>query len=189
MKPTIVIIHGAYGSPKENWFPWLRAELEGRGFKVMAPKFPTPEGQNLESWLQVMESAVGRREEKIIIVGHSIGCAFALQYIARTENRIIGAVLVAGFAGKLGKKIFDSLNESFLKGFDWSKIREKCPRFFVYHSDNDPYVPLGFGEELAGNLGAKLSVVRGAGHFNRESGYHEFKLLLDDLLNFLGDGR
>jgi len=189
LKPTIAIIHGACGNPEENWFPWLKAKLEKRGFRVIAPKFPTPEGQNLGNWIAEMNAAIPNSGNELILIGHSIGCAFALQYIARTENRIRGAFLVAGFGGKIGKKIFDSVNASFLGSFDWKKIREKCPKFFVYHADNDPYVPLSFGEGLAKSLGAELRIVKGAGHFNAQAGYDKFELLLKDILEFAGESK
>ncbi|MDP3988435.1 MAG: hypothetical protein Q8P80_04820 [Candidatus Levybacteria bacterium] len=53
---TFVIFHGAYGNPEENWFPQLKEELEALGQKVVVPKFPTPQNQNLESWMKVFES-------------------------------------------------------------------------------------------------------------------------------------
>ncbi|GAG44616.1 unnamed protein product, partial [marine sediment metagenome] len=34
---TTLIIHGTYGHPKENWFPWLKEELEILGEKVYVP--------------------------------------------------------------------------------------------------------------------------------------------------------
>ena len=36
----VVIIHGANGSPEENWFPWLKKELETKGIEVIIPQFP-----------------------------------------------------------------------------------------------------------------------------------------------------
>ena len=47
------IIHGAYGDPEENWFPWLKTKLEGLGHQVFVPKFPTPENQTLNNWFNV----------------------------------------------------------------------------------------------------------------------------------------
>ena len=50
---NVFIIHGAYGSPDENWIPWLKKELDKPGCEVYAPKFPTPENHNLDSWSKV----------------------------------------------------------------------------------------------------------------------------------------
>ncbi len=55
----------------------------------------------------------------------------------------------------------------------------------VFHSDNDPYVPLKKAEELAKNLGVKVSLVKNAGHFNEDAGYTKFELLLEKIKTVL----
>ena len=47
------IIHGSYGNPNENWFPWLKKELEKEGCIVFIPEFPTPENQSLKNWMEI----------------------------------------------------------------------------------------------------------------------------------------
>ncbi len=39
----VFIVHGWDGYPTEGWFPWLKAELEKRGFTVAVPAMPHPE--------------------------------------------------------------------------------------------------------------------------------------------------
>lgn len=74
-----------------------------------------------------------------------------------------------------------SMMKSFtMREFDFGKIKSNCGRFTVFHSDNDPYVPLKKGEELAGLLGVEVTLVKGAGHF----GGREFKQLLELFNNF-----
>ncbi len=44
MKSNYIIVHGSFGSPFVNWFPWLRNELENRNLEVYTPDFPTGGG-------------------------------------------------------------------------------------------------------------------------------------------------
>lgn len=177
---NVFIIHGTYGDPEENWFPWLKEELEKLDCKVFVPKFPTPENQSLENWLNVFEDYERYLDESAIVVGHSLGPAFLLNLL---EKRFVkAAFFVSGFIGLLNNEEFDELNKTFTdKEFDWNKIKENCKEFFVFHSDNDPYVPLEKAEELAKNLGVELNIIKGAGHFNKDSGYIKFELLLEEI--------
>ncbi len=177
---NVFIIHGTGGSPEINWFPWLKKELENLGCKVFVPKFPTPENQSLESWLEVFEKYRKYLDENSIVVGHSLGPAFLLSVIENLDKPIKASFFVSGFIGFLNNPDFDGLNKTFVdKRFDWNKIRKNCKRFYVINSDNDPYVPLEKGKHIAEKLGAELVVLKNAGHISQESGYTKFGLLLE----------
>lgn len=177
---NVFIIHGAYGNPDENWFPWLKSKLEELACKVIMPKFPTPDNQTLDSWMSVFSDYEQFIDEDSIMVGHSLGPAFILSVIEKLDKPIGSAFLVSGFLGLLNNEEFDSINKTFVeREFNWEKIRGNCRKFFVLNSDNDPYVPLERGKQLADNLGSELIVVKNAGHINAGSGYKEFDLLLD----------
>jgi hypothetical protein len=178
----VVIIHGTMGSPEGNWFPWLRDELISFGADVSLPRFPTPEDQNLESWLKVFTDTVGDLQQHHILVGHSIGAAFALRALERAKGPIRGAFFVAGFSEQLGNPEFDPYNKTFLESpFKWEHIRAHARQFKVYNSDNDPYVPLSFGESLAHKLLVDLTIIKGGGHLNRSYGFLKFERLFSDL--------
>ena len=64
-------------------------------------------------------------------------------------------------------------------------IRKGARDFVVFHSDNDPYVGLENGLELARQLGVELSFIQNAGHFNKKAGYTKFEKLLDMVVKIL----
>ena len=176
------IIHGAFGNPQENWFPWLKAQLMKENNKVFVPEFPTPEGQCLESWMKRFEDFEKELNEDCTIIGHSIGCAFILNLLENSPKQIKAAFLVAGFTGKLDNTKVDKINSTIAeREFDWEKIRKNCKRFVVFQSDNDPFVPLQKGKELAEKLGAEFILIKKAGHFNKKSGFTQFKRLFEEI--------
>lgn len=179
----VFLIHGSFGNPKENWFPWLKRQLEDRGYQVMAPKFPTPKGQSLKSWRKVFLEFEEQLDGDTIFVAHSLGPAFVLDILERSSIQVKACFFVSGFLGSLGLSEFDKLNESFTqRKFTFGKIRMNCKKFVLFHSDNDPYVSLEKAEELRVWLGCELNALSGAGHFNKASGYLEFKELLTRIL-------
>jgi len=179
---NIFIIHGAYGNPEENWFPWLKSELEKLDCRVFVPKFPTPENQSLENWFKVFENYKQELNENSIVVGHSLGPAFLLNILEELDKPIKAALFVSGFLDLLGNPDFDNINKSFIeKSFDWQKIRQNCLKFFVFHSDNDPYVPKEQAEKFAKKLCVDVILVKNASHFNEKAGYFKFDLILEKI--------
>jgi hypothetical protein len=181
-RPTVIIIHGTGGHPDRNWFPWLKQQVLVLGYDASIPAFPTPEGQSLPTWKTAFREQIGSLASNMILVGHSIGAGFALNLLEDASQPVIATYLVAGFLGRLGIPEFDVLNESFVcRDFDWQKILTNIGHSHIFHSDNDPYVPLSKGEDLAKKLKIKATLVPGAQHINEEAGYLTFPLILAEL--------
>lgn len=178
---TIVfLIHGAYGNPKENWFPWLKEALEADGHYIIAPTFPTPEGQNLDNWQKIFIRFERHLPESAILIGHSIGPALILKTLER--NIAKAAFLIAPVSTLLEIKEIDKINKTFIEnGFDFEKIKNNCKNFFVYGSDDDPYVPLDSEKTLAKDLDARFSIVKNGKHLNSDAGFTKFPQLLKDI--------
>lgn len=176
---NVLILHGIYGHPAENWLPWLKEKLEEKGIDVNIPNLPTHEPLLPEHWWD----ALGNDEEKIsnetIIVAHSLGVAFALKIIER--HPVKAAYFVAPAWGKTGNKFDPIMSAVADQHFDWSTIKKNCSHFVIFHSDNDPYLKLERAETLAKNLDAEMIVIPHAGHFNEAAGYMQFDELLDKI--------
>jgi predicted alpha/beta hydrolase family esterase len=182
-----ILIHGAYGSPDENWFPWLAKNLKDRGVNVVVPVFPTPKDQNPTSWLAAFEVQGCSLDHNTVLVGHSLGVAFIFRLLERSTEPVRGTFLVSAFLGALGLPDFDPINAPFFEApFDWQKIRGNAGIVRVYNGDNDPYVPLQKGYEIARNLGTDLTIIENGGHINKSAGYDKFERLLNELSDLIG---
>ncbi|MCF7847029.1 MAG: alpha/beta hydrolase [Candidatus Gracilibacteria bacterium] len=175
---TIFLVHGVEGSPEENWFPWLRKELESQGHTVIVPQFPTPKNQTLAAWREVLSRYEKDISRETLFVAHSLGVPFVLHALERYPAR--AAFLVAGFVRPLDIELARG-TEDFLAPFDWETIRSHCEEFFCFHSDDDPYVPPAKAREVAQKLGTASTLVPGAGHFHLKSGYDSFPRLLQKM--------
>lgn len=180
------IVHGIDGYPEENWFPWLKKELESLGVHTYVPRFPNSDKPKLNEWLEHFNEYEKYIDNNSILIGHSLGVSFILNFLEKNNKKIKAAFFVGGSIGKLNNPNFDNRNKTFTqKEFDWKKIKENCSEFFIYNSDDDPYVPLEKGKELSKYLNSKLISVKGAGHFNTKAGYTEFPLLLKDIKSIM----
>lgn len=173
------ILHGTEGYPEENWFPWLKEELEKQNFHVIVPQFPTPKEQTPETWFQVFEKYKEFLNPETIIFGHSLGSTFLLRILEKYDIQIKISVFIATPIGILPIKNIKTDKPFLEKPFDWQKIKQNAVKFFVFHSDNDPFVSLENGKQLAKHLGVNLTFIPSAGHFNESAGYLRFNELLE----------
>jgi len=183
------IIHGIEGHPEENWFPWLKEELDRLNINTLVPHFPNSNNPRLNEWLDFFKKYENNIDENSILIGHSLGVSFILNFLEKNNKKIKAAFFIGGSTGKLNNPVFDDRNYTFTqKDFDFEKIKNNCKKFFIYSSDNDPCVPLEKGKELTENLDSELIIVNNAGHFNAEAGYTEFPLLLEDIKKVVKNG-
>jgi hypothetical protein len=177
------IFHGTEGHPQENWFPWLKQELEKEGYEVIVPQFPSPSivPAEIDKWFEVLKDYEHQINEDTIIIGHSLGGVFTLRVLEKLKHKIKAAFFVGTPIGVGSILNYDRDNSFSGFSFDWNTIINKAEHFVVFQSDDDPYVSLENGEELSKNLNTNLSFVSNAGHFNEKAGYTKFDLLLEKL--------
>ena len=98
MQKRVFIIHGWEGTPDSNWFPWLKNELEKKGFAVAAPQMPNAVCPKMGEWLAYLQKIVGKPDENTFFVGHSLGSIAILRYFESLpdQEKAGGAILRAG---------------------------------------------------------------------------------------------
>lgn len=161
----VFIIHGYKSRPNDCWFPWLKKELTRKGFRVNALKMPSPDRPAMREWVSVLKKAVGRPDEHVYLVGHSLGGTAILRYLEtlRAGQKIGGAVLVAGRILRMPRS--KRAAGFFRKPFNWEKIRRGGRKFIGIYSADDHVVPLQNGLFLKKKLGAKLIIEKNKKHF------------------------
>lgn len=176
-----LIVHGTGGNPNENWFPWLKKELENQNHQVLIPQFPLNENQNLDNWLNEFEKHKDFIDRDTILIGHSLGPAFILTILEKLDVKVKASILVSSFLGLLDNEYFDNLNKTFVtKEFDWNKIRDSSEHFYMISSDSDPYIPIENPKKnIASHLDVEVLNIKDGGHLNLDAGFERFDFLLD----------
>lgn len=180
---NVIIIHGAYGYPEENWFGWLKNELSHINIPCIVPAMPTPDNQSLSAWLNLFKNEYAHHiNQNTILIGHSLGAAFLLRWLEYQKTSVDHTLLVGAFIGDLGIQKFDNINKTFFSSpFIWQNIKKSSRQFYCYHGNDDPYVPQHHFSLIAKNLNAKKIIISQGGHLNAAAGYTAFPLLLTHL--------
>lgn len=185
MRKRAFIIHGWEGHPGEGWLSWLRAELAKRGLEVHVPAMPETSKPKIEVWVPFLSKLVGKPDENTYFVGHSIGCQTILRYFESIDEKVGGAILVAGWVHlvNLEDETAEEIAQSWLETpMDWQKIKNKTTNFVAFFSDNDEWVPITDAEIFKEKLGAKIIIEKGQGHFTEDDKVYEIPTVLEELL-------
>jgi len=180
----VIIIHCWDGYPNYCWYPNTKKELENKGYEVIIPEMPETNLPKFNDWLSELQKVAGKPNEDLYLIGHSLGCITILRYLEglKKDEKIGGAILVAGFTDNLGYKEIKSFFETPI---DFEKIKNHCSNFVAIHSDNDPYVSLKEGDIFEKELGAKLIVKHNMGHFSGAIGKKDSCTQLPDVAESL----
>jgi len=176
----VFIVHGWEGHPEEAWFPWLKKELEQKGYKVEVPAMPNTDEPEINAWVSHLAELVGEPDEETYFVGHSIGCQTILRYL-QGKSKVGGIFLVACWVHLTEKAVEEEGAAEIAKPWleepiAWDTI--KTNKVVAIFSDDDPFVPVEDAKIFEEKLGAKIIVVNGKGHINGTSKVFELPEVL-----------
>ncbi|PIZ61954.1 hypothetical protein COY17_03310 [Candidatus Saccharibacteria bacterium CG_4_10_14_0_2_um_filter_52_9] len=178
-----VILHGTGGSPQSNWLPWLKADLENRGYKVWVPELPNNQTPNRQVYNDFLFNS-GWDFADNLVVGHSSGAVSVLNLIEDQRcPPIKTGVLIGAWSGTKGTDLDkDQFSALFPpEGFNFELIKQKAAQLLFLHGDNDPLCPLEQAKWLAAQTASEIIIVPGASHFRRDDGFTELPQLTEAL--------
>ncbi len=189
MVKRVFSIHGWGGSPDTDWHPWLKQELDKKGFKVEVPAMPEPLNPKISSWVSTLKKAVGKSDKDTYLIGHSIGCQTVLRYIEQMDKneRVGGVILVAGWL----HLTVDTWDENYTEEIaapwlntpiDFDKIKQHTTQIVDFYSEDDPYVPVSDSVLFKERLNAKVISVGNKGHVSKEDGVKEVPFVVGELM-------
>lgn len=161
-----IILHGTEGSSHDNWFPWLKDQLESHGYHTWVPDLPRADAPSVERYnAYILDHVPFEIGEETILVGHSSGAVAILGLLQALSQDIVvrASYLVGAFKDDLG---WDQLKELFSHPFEFEEIKTRSSLWYFLHSDNDPYCPLEHAEYLHQQIGGDLIVLPGQKHFS-----------------------
>ena len=82
----VILVHGWGFNPTMNWYPWLKKELEKKGFEVIIPAMPNTNEPDINSWVFKLREFVGRDDGELILIGHSIGCQTIMRFLEKEDR-------------------------------------------------------------------------------------------------------
>lgn len=179
-----VILHGYKSDATENFYPWLKLELERRGFKVQAPTMPMEDQDHPQKRLDYVLKNV-TFDQNTVIIGHSLGSVIAMKVVEQLNHPVAGLITVAGFAEPKFKDKERAFAANYDWQFDWQKIQDNTTFVEILHDLNDHIVPLEqariLTDKLKGNL---VEVTAKKSHFGHEQEPEVLKYALADITVF-----
>ncbi len=181
-----IIVHGWDFNPNMNWYPWLKEELEKKGYRVIVPSMPETSEPKIKNWISHLKKTIGKLDENTLLIGHSMGCQTIMRYLEGSDyDKKVNVIFVAGWfkLNNLEGEEVESIAKPWLDTpINFNKIKSKINSIIVLLSSNEPYNCLKEnGKTFKEKLGAKVLTLKNKGHFTEEDNIKK----LPEILQFI----
>lgn len=172
-----IILHGSGSTPNDVWYPWLKQELQEKGYKVSAPILTADDPAPLSVWLPL--ALKENYDAETVLVGHSSGAPLILSVLENLNVKVKQAIIVAGFITPLA--VDKGHNPILQETYNWDKIKNHVQDLIFINSDNDPWgCDDKQGKAMHQKLGGTL-IINHEGHMGSDTfkqPYKQFPFLL-----------
>lgn len=177
---SYIIVPGIDGSGEEHWQTLWEREWGARAVRIAPASWTHPE---LDDWVGAVQAAyddVSRRDGRVVLVAHSLGCWAAAAWSGRNPSSPVDGALLVAPPDPHGPVFPRPEAATFL---DVSARPLPFPALVVGSTD-DPYCTPEATADLAARWEARLHLAGASGHLNSASGLGSWprgRELLDSL--------
>jgi predicted alpha/beta hydrolase family esterase len=182
MTNAIFIPGNGGGSTKDNWFPYLKIELEKLGVSVIDADFPDSTLARESYWLPFLKKLGA--DENTILVGHSSGAVAAMRFAEK--NKILGSALVGACYTDLGVEN-EKLSGYYNHPWNWKAIKNNQKWIALFASTDDPWIPIYEPRFIHDQLDPEYFEFTDQGHFGGDYDKETFPELLAVIKNKINE--
>lgn len=176
------IIHGFNGDTIYTFGPYLRDELEKRGYNVIMPNFPIRSDAKYSVWASILDNYKKLFDENTIVVCHSIGNPFIIKYLSENKLKAKLYVSVAGFCKLFTVPDREDLNKAFIdfqvNEDNINYCKSNIQHRYSLYSDNDHVIPFDILKNLIDNLNSNPIFISGVGHMGNRDNIHQLPQII-----------
>lgn len=148
------------GTKHTGWKDTLQEDL-GNDFEVIRTHMPNSQNANFSEWEAYFDTVVDYINEGAILVGHSLGALFLLEYLSRFDIGAKALILIASPAHWCGTFPYEP---NWFSGIN--------PPIHIFHSEDDNIVPLKSAYILKSDiLKAEMHIFKDKGHFYMQTNF------------------
>jgi len=174
-KIKIIFIHGNGGcTPNDNWFPYLKTELEKLNLHVIARQFPDAVMARAAYWLPFLKDEL-HADKHTIIIGHSSGALAAMRFAE--HNKLLGSILIGAMHTDLGIES-EHLSGYYDAPWNWQAIKNNQQWIVQFASTDDPWIPIAEPRFIHAKLNSEYHEFTNQGHFGGDYYKKEFPELV-----------
>ena len=164
----------------ENWFQYVKKELQELGLDVIAENMPDPDLARKEYWLPFIKEKLSTKDA--ILIGHSSGAVAILRYLETNECKL--AILVGVCYTDLGDE-HEKESRYFDEPWKWDKIKDNAEKIVIFASRNDPYIPISEAVFIKDKVNAEYHEYSDEGHFGSDVNKTEFPEIITVVKKFI----
>lgn len=179
LKKVIFIPGNGGGSPKDNWFPAVKTDLENAGITVVAEEFPDNDLARASNWIPYIIDEL-KADENSILVGHSTGAIAAMR--VAEKQRIYGSVLVGVYHTDLDMEK-EKLSGYLDTPWNWELIKKNQQWISIFASQDDPWIDIKEARYIHSKLNCEYHEYTDQGHFGGDYLKLEFPELSQVIIN------
>lgn len=183
----VYIIHGWGGNTESGFKPWLKKELEARGYLVNVPFLPDTDYPVIKKWVPFLTNYIKDLDDDTILVGHSLGCQAIFRFLSEQDGVSVGKiVIVAGVFDRITNMSEEesSVARPWLETpIDQEKVKSSAKKIVAFFSDNDKWIPLDSEKIARERYGAKTIIEHGMGHYSDDDKIFKVPSVLNEIIN------